>query len=264
MRAKLAAIFVVAAAWGAAALAETSAPPQGLATRSGWEIGGQLTRYHYEEPDVMWLKGDRLGVTGAYTAASPNRAFARFEARASYGSLDYQGSGTMSDVPDYLFEVRVLAGRDYPAGKVVWSPYVGGGFRYLYNDLRGTTSTGQLGYRRDSSYFYLPLGVTLRMQLGSDWAMAPQVEYKGFIHGVQRTYLSDTGIPGYSDVTNQQRQGSGYRLQLMFEGRRWSFGPWLDYWDIKDSDRQQIAPGITGIEPANWTREAGVELRYRF
>jgi len=265
MRAKLAAIFVVAAAWGAAALAQTNAPPEGLATRSGWEIGGLLTHYQYEEPNFMWLKGDRLGVTGAYTVASANRAFARFEARASFASLDYQGSGTMSGVPDHLYEVRGLAGRDYRLGSTMaWSPYAGFAFRYLYNDLRGTTSTGAIGYRRDSSYFYVPLGVTLRMQLGSDWAMAPQVEYKGFIHGVQRTYLSDTGIPGFGDVTNQQRQGSGYRVQLMFEGRRWSFGPWLDYWDIKDSDVQQIAPGIVGMEPANWTREAGVELRYRF
>ncbi len=265
MRAKLAAIFVVAAAWGAAALAETNAPPKGLATRSGWEIGGLLTHYQYEEPGVMWLKGDRLGVTGAYTLTGSNRAYGRVELRLSYGELDYQGSGTLNNVPDQLFEARLLAGRDYAAGaKLVWSPYLGFGFRYLYNDLRGTTSTGAIGYRRDSSYFYVPLGVTLRMQLGSDWTMAPQVEYKGFVHGVQRSYLSDTGIPGLNDVTNQQRHGRGYRVQLMFESRRWSFGPWLDYWDIKDSDVQPIGMGLAGYEPANWTREAGVELRYRF
>jgi hypothetical protein len=230
-----------------------------LATRSGWELGGLLSSYHYEEPDFMWLEGDRIGVTGAYTLANEKRLFTRFEGRWSYGKLDYQGSGTLEDVPDQLFELRVLAGRDYRTGKVVWAPYVGAGFRYLYNDLRGVSSTGQLGYRRESAYFYIPLGVTLRMPLGADLVLAPQVEYSGFIRGVQRSYLSDTGLPGESDVSNHQRDGRGYRAQLMIEGKRWSFGVWTDYWDVDDSDVQ-----LGGIEPANWTRESGVELRYRF
>jgi hypothetical protein len=235
-----------------------------LATRAGWDVGGQAAQYRYEEPDlVVSLKGNRIGAMGAYTVVNDQRVYARIELRQSYGELDYQGSGTMNNVPDQLFEVRALAGRDYPAGKLVWSPYVGGGFRYLYNDLRGFTSTGAIGYRRDSSYFYVPLGVTLRMRLGEDWVLAPQLEYDAFVHGIQRTYLADTGL-GFNNVSNQQRHGRGYRAQLMFEGRRWSFGPWLHYWNIKDSDIQPTAPGFVGFEPANWTRESGVELRYRF
>jgi len=233
-----------------------------LATRGGWEVGGQVARYHYEEPGLMWLKGDRIGVTGAYTATR-EKGYGRIEARWSYGELDYQGSGTLADVPDYLLEFRLLAGLDYPRGSVAWSPYVGAAVRYLYNDLRGTTSTGAIGYRRESFYFYIPLGVTLRMPLGGSWVLAPQLEYKGLVHGVQRSHLSDTGL-ALSDVSNQQDKGSGYRAQLMFEGPRWSFGLWTDYWDIKDSDVQTVAVGVSGMEPANWTRETGVELRYRF
>ncbi len=235
-----------------------------LATRSGWELGGQVARYHYEEPHFMWVEGDRIGVTGAYTLANEKRLFTRIEGRWSYGELDYQGSGTLEGVPDHIFELRVLAGRDYRTGKVVWSPYVGGGFRYLYNDLRGVTSTGQFGYRRESFYFYVPLGVTLRLPLGGEWVLAPQVEYSGLVRGVQRSFLSDTGIPGLNDVTNYQRDGSGYRAQLMIEGRRWSFGVWTNYWDVEDSDVQATGVGLYGMEPANWTRESGVELRYRF
>jgi hypothetical protein len=258
MRASVALISIAAVVWAGAVEAKDP-----LATRAGWEVGGQVARYRYEEPDVMWLKGDRIGAMGAYTAVNDKRVYARFELRQSYGELDYQGSGTLNNVPDQLFEARALAGRDYPAGKLVWSPYVGGGFRYLYNDLRGVTSTGAIGYQRDSSYFYVPLGVTLRMRLGGEWVLAPQLEYDAFVHGVQRSLLTDTGL-GAPDVTNQQRRGRGYRAQLMFEGRRWAFGPWLHYWNIKDSDIQPIAPGFGGLEPANWTRESGVELRYRF
>lgn len=265
MRAILAVIGVAAAAWGAAALAEMKEPPEGLVTRTGWEIGGQVARYRYEEPDVgVSLKGDRIGAVGAYTVVNDKRVYARFELRQSYGELDYQGSGTLNNVPDQLFEARALAGRDYGmGGTMAWSPYVGFAFRYLYNDLRGITSTGAIGYRRDSSYFYLPLGVTLRMPLGENWVLAPQLEYDAFVHGVQRTYLADTGL-GFNNVSNQQRHGRGYRAQLMFEGRRWAFGPWMHYWKIKDSDIRPIGMGEAGLEPANWTRESGVELRYRF
>lgn len=212
----------------------------------------------------MWLKGNRFGVTGAYTETNDKRVYGRIEARWSYGELDYQGSGTLRRVPDHLLETRMLAGRDYPRGSLVWSPYAGAAFRYLYNDLRGVTSTGQFGYRRESLYFYVPLGVTLRMPLGADWVLAPQVEYSGFVRGVQRSHLSDTGLPGLSNVTNKQRDGRGYRAQLMVEGRRWSFGLWTDYWNVKDSDVQPTGPGTAGLEPANWTRETAVEIRYRF
>ncbi len=257
-------IGVAAVAWGAAAQAEMTAPPAGLATRTGWEVGGQVARYHYEEPNFAWIKGDRFGVSGAYTRANEKHVYGRFELRQSYGELDYQGSGTQNNVPDQLFEARALAGRDYGLGETMaWSPYAGFAFRYLFNDLRGISSTGRIGYRRDSSYFYVPLGVTLRMRLGEQWVLAPQIEYDAFVRGVQRSFLSDTGL-GFNDVTNQQRRGRGYRAQLMLEGRRWAFGPWMHYWKIKDSDIQPIGAGLGGLEPANWTRESGVEFRYRF
>lgn len=65
-------------------------------------------------------------------------------------------------------------------------------------------------------------------------------------------------------MTNRQAKGWGARAQLMFEVRRWSFGLWAQYWDIEDSDIQPIGLGFAGLEPANKTRESGVELRYRF
>jgi hypothetical protein len=260
------AVALRAGAW-AAALACCGLPAWAqapLATPSGWEAGVQLSDYRYEEPGTMTLEGTRFGLSGAYTtAASPNRAFARLEGRWSYGELEYQGSGVMTGVPDHIFEFRVLAGRDYAAGRVLWSPYVGAAFRYLYNDLRGVSSTGAVGYRRESNYFYLPLGVTLRMPLAGGWVFAPQIEYDVLVRGTQRSYLSDTGL-GYVDVSNEQSSGRGYRLQLMFESRRWTLAPWIHYWDIEDSDLQPAGLGDLVYEPANKTREAGIELRYRF
>ena len=256
---------VRAGAWLAAAacVGDAAWAQDPLATRAGWEVGGQLAQYRYEEPGTMSLEGTRLGVSGAYTAVTPRRAFARLEGRWSFAALDYQGSGVLTDVPDYILELRLLAGRDYAYGGLRWAPYVGVAYRYLYNDLRGVSSSGAVGYQRESNYFYLPMGVTLRMPVAEAWVLAPQLEYDVFVRGVQRSYLSDTGL-GYGDVSNQQSSGRGYRVQLMFEARHWTVGPWMHYWDIKDSDVQSIGMGRAGQEPANWTREAGLELRYRF
>jgi hypothetical protein len=234
-----------------------------LATRGGWEVGLQGATYEYEEPDFALLEGERLGATGSYTFLGPDHLHSRIEGRYSYAELDYTGSGTLSGVPDHILELRALVGWDYRAGRVVWVPYAGLGYRYLYNDLRGISSTGAIGYRRKSRYYYLPVGVTLRLPMGEGWVFAPQFEYDAFANGKQRSYLGDTGL-GFNDVTNRQGRGRGARAQLAFEGPRWSFSLWSHYWKIKDSDIQPIGLGFVGLEPANTTRETGVEVRYRF
>jgi len=251
------------AAISSTAAAQTGQPDP-LLTRHGWEVGGQVSKYYYEEPNFMNLKGNQLGAVGAYTFTRPNRVYNRIDGRVAYGSLKYEGSGTMSDVPDWIAEVRAVIGRDFLVSEnVALSPYIGLGYRYLYNDLRGYTSTGAVGYQRYSHYFYAPVGVTLRMRTGGHWVIAPSLEYDAFLGGRQYSKLSDTGI-GYSDASNDQDSGRGYRATFMVEKGHWSFGPWLHYWNIKDSDTVPIGLGFVGMEPANWTREYGLELRYRF
>lgn len=258
MQIRLAWALILALAAGAA-LAQRDP----LATRGGWELGVQAAGYEYDEPFFATLEGERVGVSGSVTFTGADYLYSRLEGRYSYAELDYTGSGTQSDVPDHILELRALAGRDYRAGRWIWSPYVGLGYRYLYNDLRGVSSTGALGYRRRSRYYYVPIGVTLRFPMGADWVFAPQLEYDAFAHGKQRSYLGDTGI-GFNDVTNHQRRGRGARGQLAFEGRRWSFSLWSHYWKIKDSDVEPIGFGFVAWEPGNSTHETGLELRYRF
>ena len=255
---------VLLAAVTSAAAAQEITPSNPLLTRRGWEVGGQIANYQYEEPGFMNLKGNRIGAVGAYTFMSSNRVYGRIDLRSSYGSLKYQGSGTLDDVPDWIFETRAVIGRDYLTGEsAALSPYIGLGYRYLYNDLRGYSSTGRVGYQRVSQYLYVPVGLTARFRTGERWVVAPTVEYDVFLGGRQYSQFSDTGI-GYSDATNRQHDGRGYRGYLMFESGHWSFGPWLQYWNIKDSDVVSIGLGTVAMEPANWTREYGVELRYRF
>lgn len=244
-----------------------TAQPSLLSTQSGWEIGGQIAYYKYEEPGLMKLSGNRAGPVGIYTFADAQHVFGRLDMRLSHGLLYYesQGTGTLNDVPDWLTEVRFVLGRDFSIGqRVVLAPYGGIGYRYLYNDLRGVSSTGAVGYRRYSEYLYLPLGITARIGIGRGWVFAPNLELDVFIQGRQRTQLADTGIAGLMNATNMQNSARGYRGSLMFENGRWSFGPWVHHWKVRESDIVPIGNGLFGQEPKNTTREAGLEVRYRF
>ena len=176
----------------------------------------------------MNLKGNQLGAVGAYTFTSPNRVYSRIDGRVAYGSLKYEGSGTQDDIPNWIFEARAVVGKDFlVSDNVALSPYIGLGYRYLYNDLRGYSvvgSTTYVGYRRYSNYVYAPVGVTLRMRTGDQWVIAPTLEYDAFLGGRQYSKLSDTGL-GYSDASNKQDSGRGYRASLMVEKGHWSFAP---------------------------------------
>jgi hypothetical protein len=262
-------------------------PPSLLLTRSGWEAGLQASRYEYEEPNLpenslngggvtsVKLTGNRGGAVGAYTFTNAQRWFTRIDLRVSYGSLKYEGTGTQYGEKDWITEGRVAAGRDFLLGSSVsLSPYLGLGFRYLYNDGRGTaTFNGKTyhGYERYSSYVYAPIGITMRLRGGERWVFAPTLEYDAFIQGRQVSKLSDAGVVQVGsfvgtlpDAVNNQSNGYGYRAYLMFESDRWAFGPWLHYWSIKDSEVAEVTPNLGFREPANWTREYGVELRYHF
>lgn len=248
-----------------AASAQTGEPADPMRTWRGWELGGQLSYYRFEEPDHgVKIRGPNAGVTGAYTFSGGRQVFFRIDSRLSYDSLDYEGSGTLDTIPNWIFEIRGVLGRDFlPGSRISLSPFAGIGYRNLYNDLRGTTSTGAVGYQRFSSYLYLPLGLTTRFKLSDSLVIAPTIEYDFFIKGEQVSQLSDTNL-GYGDATNRQDDGYGYRVSLMAEKGAWAFGPWMHYWSIEASDIVPVGFGISVFEPKNETREYGFDLKYRF
>lgn len=248
-----------------------SAPPAfsqnapALATRGGFEAGGQVSDYRYTEPGVgVKIDGAQVGLRGAYTVPFEEVFFSRLEVRLAYGELRYSGSGTADDQPNLIFEGRYLLGRDFhPGAGVALTPYSGLAYRYLYNDLRGTSSTGAVGYRRYSQYFYLPLGLSARFRAGDAWVVSPSLEYDVFLGGNQYSKLSDAGF-GDPDVRNKQRKGAGYRANLIFNRGPLSFGPWVQFWRIKDSEIVRISATTGALEPENKTREAGLEFNYHF
>jgi hypothetical protein len=254
--------------------AVASAQGMPLQTLSGVEIGLQLSSYKYEEDRngnfFMALEGKKIGLTGSFTQAYGDGWYWGGDARYASGNTDYTSAGTgeKSANPDNYFDARVVLGKDLDLGNQLLAPYAGLGYRYLNNDLRGYSTTGAAGYRRTSSYIYLPLGITYRFSAGSEARWSTTFEYDYLIQGTQRSYTTDSPTGGYtSDLNNQQSNGYGLRLNLAYETANWSAGLFYHYWNIADSDiGVYTSPGFvhTGYEPHNITREVGVQIKYRF
>jgi len=249
-----------------AALAQNGPDP--LSTRPGWELGVQASHYEYTtDPDAGKLSGLRGGLVGALTFTAESGWFGKLDARASYGRLKYEAPNAVSKVPDLILEGRAVAGLDWVGRSASLSPYLGLGYRFLSDDLRGYNLANAGGFRRESNYIYAPVGITARLAMGGDWALAATAEGDVFLSGTQVSKLSDIDV-GLTDVTNKQSKGRGYRASLMLESSRWAFGGWMQYWHVNASDTLPSgsigATPMTYTEPENTTREYGVELRYRF
>ena len=244
-----------------------------LKTISGFDIGGQISSYKYEETDpngnfFMSLEGSKIGATGSYTRALNNNWYWMADGRFAAGSTNYTSAATGSkgSNPDRYLDLRFLVGRDCEVGNYVLTPFAGAGYRTLYNDLTGYTSTGNIGYRRTSRYAYLPLGLTHRFHVNDQARVATTLEYDYLLEGTQRSYTTD--ISGYtSDLVNTQRNGYGLRLNVAYETMPWSVGVFYHYWNIQDSDVGTYTDATrvySGIEPRNTTKEVGIQIRYRF
>lgn len=242
----------------------------GSLTQSGSEFSVSLGHYHYEEPGLMSLNGFKGGFDLRSTKANlARRIFLRGEFRYAGGTVDYTSNSTGSALgePDWYIEGRALIGNDWPLTSATVSTYLGLGYRYLLNDGRGITSTGAAGYRRTSTYIYLPAGVIYRTALNSGNEIVGMFEYDQLLSGNQFTKLSDTGL-GYSDLDSKQTDGHGMKLRLSYVTARWSVGPYLHYWNIADSTIDPIYKnGVLngyGLEPHNTTMEVGLEFSRPF
>jgi hypothetical protein len=238
-------------------------------TFAGWELSGQYSHYRYAEPDKMYEKGNKIGLAVKYTDLLQDDKFLSAGIRLATGKNTYVGSGTLYGIPDTLLEWRIVEGDDFVFDEFSLSPYAGLGYRVLYNDTRGVTSTGARGYRRLSQYLYIPIGLTHRIALDDNPSrIATTLEYDLFLSGRQRSYLSDTGL-GYPDMSNDQRGGHGLKASIAYEVPHWSFGVFADYWKITMSDPAYFYGGggtilFAGWEPDNNTHESGIFVKYRF
>lgn len=226
-----------------------------------FEVGPEASFIQYVEPDVMKETGYMVGVAGTY--AYHNNLMFKAEGNASYGRVYYENSGTIDDIPDYMFEGRLMGGFDFPVLEAsVVTPYIGFGYRYLMDDGSGkVSSTGAGGYRRESNYYYSPIGIETLSSLENEWYIGIVLEYDHFWKGRQVTHLDDVSSI-YSTVKNDQNDGYGLRGSIRFkkEGRfAYVLEPFARYWNIDDSEVVDI-----WIEPKNHSTEVGLKFLFSF
>lgn len=243
-------------------------PRISLETEDKIEIGLQTYWYKYEEEVdgdfFMSNTGQKYGLSLTGTKNVGKNVYVIADLRYATGDVKYKSASGTGDVSDYMYEGRLLIGIERVNDGVLWSSFLGLGYRYLYNDLR---DLGSGGYRRESQYIYVPIGITHRFRVNRNSRISTTFEYDYFVQGEQKSYLSDVGpayAAVYGDPVNDQDDGYGIRFNTNYEEGSWSVGVFLNYWKIEDSKINDYGIYPSLFEPKNDTKEAGVQIKYRF
>jgi hypothetical protein len=225
------------------------------------------------------MNATNLGIEYLGTYAFNNNWFLLGQFDYNNGRVQYSGTGTQSGIPQYYYNLKAGLGYDFVYKDFVLSPYAGLGYRYLSQQWGGTqTSTGAYGYDRQSTYYYIPIGLIQRFAVSQKGKIETTLEYDYFISGNQFSGLSDlngtrggssySGIPNFN---NQQNSGYGVNLSVMYQQDSWAIGPYYKYWNIQQSQtntatitRDGSSSAYNVWEPANTTVEFGLKLADRF
>lgn len=239
-----------------------------------YTLGAESFSYIYKEPYLMQMKGVFYGINGAYSFYLGYDYFMKLDGRFAYGKTNYFSNNTggfATKTPNKLFETRVLLNRNIQiCDKISLIPFAGVGYRYKQDNSQGIkTSTGHNGYLRKSNYYYLPVGVSMNYNLPHGWNVNTTVEYDFLLEGKQKDYRLQSKI-----LKLNQSKGRGLRSEILLEKTfsRYilSIGPYINYWNIKDSDRSfficKCGANHKGYfyEPKNITKETGVKIKYTF
>jgi hypothetical protein len=247
-----------------------------LTTMTGNEIGLSVSNYSYWEPSLsVNLYGILFGINYERTQAFED-FFLLGDFKYEQGSLAYNsgGTGSQNGVKNYYYEIRGLIGKDFEYDNFVIAPFTGIGYRDLYTDIRGTSSSGAAGYRREISYWYLPFGGIHRINV-ADGKLETRLEWDYLISGTVNSYLSDAigynGITFLPDAKNTQKSGWGIKFSTSYQINSWAFTPYINYWSIQNSDVVYGSATIKGVtnqiwlkEPTNTTTELGFKASYKF
>ena len=220
-------------------------------------------RHPYTNEAFMQQDGWMIGIDSNSENYDTSNFYSLFRTKFGYGQVDYAsaGTGTMAGIADWQFEGAFAFGQGLEGQTFRTTPYIGGGFRYLLNKM-GTkkSSTGHYGYDRTSRYVYIPIGVTIETNPVNESFWTFRAEYDYFVYGQQTSHLSS--LAGYSDITNDQEDGSGVKLSAKYNfDKNGGVEAFADLWDIADSKLDTTG---TFMEPRNSTVEMGVRVFWSF
>lgn len=240
---------------------------------SGWHLGAIASHGRYREKSVMQVQGPRLGVSAARDWFTHGAWQISVQGQLHLSAAYYSSpiSGELANVPDLETDLRITAlyplkhndsATDAP-GAWQWAAYAGLAHRFHYNDLRGRTTVGDIGYRRLSQRIFLPIGLQVS-QAGTS-AFTARLEITPNLYGTHSTYMTDFGADRDATVAQKSR---GWAVQIGWQPlpgwrvsahhRRWSTsatGAWPG-----------TRFGVTRYyyEPASQWRDTGVQVSRQF
>ena len=256
--------------------------PSGAAaqTRPGFEVGAELFDYDYNErfegETVARDDGKFGGITFGYVETIGGGSFLRAKLSVDFGSVDYSSDdGEIEDVSQDIGQLEFHFGHDFRIGeRASLTPFVGLGSRVLEDHSGGEeTEFGLLGYDREISYAYVPVGLAATFRVGGSASLALSAQYNWVVGGEAKSDFS--GIdPEFPDVKVDLQEGHGFEASAMVSlpiGRSAiGFGPFVRSWRIRQSesfvltDPEGSGESIELFEPATRTTEAGVRLSFAF
>jgi hypothetical protein len=220
--------------------------PQSTVTQ--WGISAGIN--HYKEPDLMQLQGPEIGLHArVYNFAQIPKL--RIEGDVFLGQQKYTSTktGSMNGVQNIETRWRILMPvfADTPSQQGL---YTGIGIHTLLNDMRGTSSTGDLGYERSATQLWLPV-----RWVSNYW----ELEAGALIYGRHTSKLSQANTtPPHPDVVNTQRKGAYLqsKLSLQMDARN-LLSPYLRYTYLDESDHVNAF-----YEPASKRWQTGVTWQF--
>ncbi|MCK4881718.1 MAG: hypothetical protein KAS92_01695 [Candidatus Omnitrophica bacterium] len=295
---------------------KTSTYEQDKSLSMNFEFGTEMFYHKFKEPGYMEQDGFLYGLQAAYTLRTSfnkdtlglsdhfsehrNKLNVfRFEGMLAFGSVDFDSDdvGTYTVRDNFMYDVRGLAGYDFlPAKGLILTPYIGIAYRYLRDDSPGrilpfASFSGAFDFKRESTYLYMPFGLTTTKEYDRGWVVDLTVEYDLLLNGEQNNHYNDGGYKVRDSLGQlyiidamefDQDKGYGFRTSARFTNENgdicYFIEPYFRYWKIRDSETLQFTSNSgsvrwvdstgtiprTGQQPKNETTEAGIKLGLRY
>ena len=259
-------------------------------TRGGFEISAEVLDYSYrervEDAIIACDDGTFAGVGVTYVETIGGGFLLRARLNAVVGSADYQapatdlsgaptGTSRIEAVPQSFGQLELHIAKDFSLGQGTLTPFIGLGSRYLEDESGGrTTDDGLLGYDREVSYAYVPIGLAAQLPVSERARLIISGQYNVVTHGHSKSRLSGLD-PRIADLEVGLNGGDGFEISALASlpigrGSMLNFGPFLRQWNIEQSESAFVEdPDDTGqvfrfFEPNNRTTEFGLRLSYSF
>lgn len=249
-------------------------------TRPGFELGAEVLDYSYRErfegEVVARDDGTFAGVTAGYVETIGGGMFLRARLSVDFGSVDYSSDdGRIDNVSQSIGQLELHLGRDIALGSgATLTPFIGLGSRVLEDKSGGEeTEFGALGYDREISYAYVPVGVSMALPVTGGAELRLSGQYNWIVGGESKSRLSDID-PEFPDIKVDFEEGHGFEASAILSfplGRHAiGFGPFVRRWNLDRSesfvltDPEGSGESIEFFEPKNRTTEVGLRLSFSF